>query len=107
MNRINNFNTFINEKLGISEIVLKLADEIFPSLEGKKYFEWKGTLEGNNITLEIFPYSELQNGTDGLFRQLEEENHFQIKLSKPNKSNLVHELKHLHRFLVWKKKKGD
>ena len=82
-----------NEKLGINDNVLTLADELYDKLKNKSIIETR--FNGKKLVVMIDPKCTLKGkfshmiGTNGLY--------YQIVLSELDKSILVHEIKHMFR----------
>jgi hypothetical protein len=82
-----------NEKLGIDDNVLTLADELYDKLKNKSIIET--TFNGKKLVVMIYPEYTLNGkfshmiGANGLY--------YQIFLSKLDKPTLVHEIKHMFR----------
>ena len=101
MNKIDNFNKFISEKLGIQDEVESISNDILSNLKDKKYYK----LSFKNATIECYLYPNLK-GSSAFFRQ-DGPLQFTIKFKSLKKSHVIHEVKHLLKRLgsKWANKK--
>jgi hypothetical protein len=105
MKRIKSFENYISEKLGIVSNLEPIADHVLSKLEEKNYYQLETRIRDYDVTIEFYVLSDLEES--GSFSTVDlDKRIFKIKLKKLNKSTLIHELKHLDRFLVRNTKKG-
>lgn len=98
MKKIKSFNNYISEKLGIVSYLEPIADHVIEKLKDRNYYELKTRIRDYDITIEFYLLSNLDNS--GSFGIVDLDNKiFKIKLKTLNKSTLIHELKHLDRYL--------
>lgn len=92
---IDNFKTF-NEKLGIVSGLETIADDIISYFQNneKSFYVKEVEIDGIKTSLTIFLNKDYPNPCFFI-----DEGKFKIRLNKLSKPVLIHELKHLHRYI--------
>jgi hypothetical protein len=90
------FEKFILEKLGIIEELDSIADLIYNNLKDKNYFKLEINYLNQDIIIECFRIYSLYNSGD--FSVLMD-NTFKLRIKDLSKPTIIHELKHLDRYL--------
>lgn len=92
------FNNFINEKLGILDDIKQIADIVYNELKDKQYYQLKTEYLNKKITIDFYFIKNEKSNIDGSFTVINE-NFFKIRMNILNKPTIIHELKHMDRYI--------